>query len=579
MSPPWKDGPARGRQALLGQWWQMLRPHRRSLARALGMMLVAAFLHLCQPYIVERLIDDGILARRPGWLALTVILLAVAIVGRQVARYAQSMAIASSGLAFTHELRTRCYEHLLSLRCSYFDREPQGKLITNLTSDTSTMLEGLKKLFVVVEDGLTFMVITGLVFSISAELALLVFALLVSLMAVVVQFRRIIRGAEQSIRQLLGAINAFLQEHVSGAEIIQAFRQEEASMRRFSRLNDQYHVQQKSVVRYESLVFGLVELLSSVAIALVLWYGGMQEVSFGTLVAFINYMQKLFVPAREVSVSILSLQRALAASERVFDLLATDQREPAVAADAARPSAGMGRGAIVFDRVSFHYAAGKLGLDRVSLAIRARERVGIVGATGAGKSTIVRLLIRLYEPQTGDILLGGRDVRTIPLEELRRRVVVVSQDVFLFEGTVAENISLDDPGIAPEDVRAAADAIGLTALMPLDRQLLEHGENLSAGERQLIAFARALARDPDVLVLDEATAAVDAASERIVQQALDRLVRDRTTIIVAHRLDTIARVDRILVLDRGRIVEQGSHAELLARHGIYRRLHASQRPG
>jgi ATP-binding cassette subfamily B multidrug efflux pump len=410
------------------------------------------------------------------------------------------------------------------------------------------------------------------------RLALITFAVLPLLLLVVAIFRRLTRQAQRLIRRRVAQINATTQEHITGMSIVQIFGRQRQALGDFDDVNRAHRDAYYAAIRYDASLFAIVELLGSLTVALLLWYGGVRvlggSVSFGLLVAFIEYVQRFFIPIRDMSVKYMAMQQAMAASERVFDLLDTaTERDapPHPATSVETPGAG-----VAFDRVSFAYLPGQPVLHDVSFAVRPGESIAVVGATGSGKSTLVRLLSRLYELESGAIALDGHDISELSLDELRRRVVVVSQDVFLFSGTVASNISLGDPAISRERIEAAARRVGLTRLLDLDHEVQERGANLSAGERQLVAFARALVRDPEVLVLDEATSSVDPEAEKLVQEGTAELMRERTAIVIAHRLSTIERAHRILVLHHGAIVEQGSHEELLAAGGVYSRLYQLQ---
>jgi ATP-binding cassette subfamily B multidrug efflux pump len=419
------------------------------------------------------------------------------------------------------------------------------------------------------------------------RLALLALATAPLLWLVVAVFRRLIRGAQRVIRRRVAQINATAQEQISGMSLVQMFGRQRQSVDHFDQVNRAHRDAYLSAIRYDASLFALVEMLGSLTVALILWYGGGRvlasahapgpvpgAVTFGLLVAFIEYVQRFFIPIRDMSVKYMAMQQAMAAAERVFDLMDQDELDGGEAPATGAPPKG--EGGVVFDGVSFGYLPGQPVVHQVSFSVAPGESVAVVGATGSGKSTLVRLLARLYEVGAGNVLLGGQDVREIPLDELRRRVVVVDQDVFLFAGTVAENISLGDPAITPASIAEAARRVGLDRLLALDHEVRERGANLSAGERQLVAFARALVREPEVLVLDEATSSVDPEAEKLVQDGTAELMRGRTSIVIAHRLSTIERASRILVLHRGEVVEQGTHAELLRLGGIYNRLYQLQ---
>ena len=577
---------------LLRRIWGFVRPHRRLLYVALATLPVATAFNLLQPYLIKLAIDRAI---APANAAPNLELLApitAALVGAmmfdRLAQFVQLLLLQLCGQRAMHGLRCAANRHLLSLRSAFFDRTPVGQLMTRVTNDVESITEAFSMgLVSVVGDVITLVGIVAVMLWMSPSLALITLAVVPVLLLVVELFRRLLRKTHRLIRRRLAQINAALQEHITGMSVVQIFGQQGRAMERFDQTNRAHRDAYLDAIRFDASLFSLVEMLGSVTIALILWYGGLRvlagddgAVTLGLLVAFIEYVQRFFIPVRDLSAKYTVMQQAMAASERVFGLLDNDQTEPLQDRDDDdqvddQDQAEAGAPLVRFDDVAFAYTPGQPVLRELSFSVARGESVAVVGPTGAGKSTLVRLLTRLYELQGGRIMLGGRDVQRQQLAEVRRQVVVVNQDVFLFAGTVADNISLGDPALADE-VRAAADRVGLTRLLALDRPVQERGANLSAGERQLVAFARALCRDPRLLVLDEATASVDPESERLVQDGIAELMRQRTSIVIAHRLTTIERADRILVLRRGRLVEQGSHVELLAADGVYAQMHRLQ---
>jgi ATP-binding cassette subfamily B protein len=578
---------------LLARLAPFVRPHRRLLLLAIVLVPVEALLGLLQPYLVKRAIDDAILPRALSLLAPISIALLAVIVLERLALYAQGVLLERTAQHAMHDLRCAAHRHLLSLSASFFDRSPVGVLMTRVTSDVESLGEAVSGgLVTVAGDLITVVGIVVAMVVLSPRLALVSFLTIPPLLVVVVSFRRLLRRTQQEIRRRVAELNGTLQEHLSGMKVVQIFGREEQAMARFDVANRGHRDAYRSSIRYDASLFSLVEMLGSLTVALLLWYGGAVlgvvstgpaaaggGITFGLLVAFIQYAQRLFIPIRDLSAKLTVLQQASVAADRVFALLATHAPDGFPAKQTVSPACSVaGEGpAVELDRVGFAYRPGQVVLDGISIAIQHGETVALVGASGAGKTSIARLLQAMYRPSEGMIRIAGRSLQEIPLEELRRRVVVVSQDVTLFTGTVASNISLGDPRLSDEAVRAAAEAVGVTRRLALDATVQERGANLSAGERQLCAFARALVRAPEVLILDEATAAVDPETERLVQAGIAELLRGRTCIVIAHRLTTIERAHRILVLQRGRIVEEGSHAELVTRAGVYARLYELQR--
>ncbi len=421
------------------------------------------------------------------------------------------------------------------------------------------------------------------IFGIDWRLALFSMAAAPVLFGIASLFRRLVRDAFREIRLKLARMNAFLQEHLSGMKVVQAFAQEARVDREFDAINFDYRQANARAISADAALYAIVEAVGSIAVAALLWHGGGRiargTLTFGVLVAFVEYLGKFFAPIRDLSTKYTVMQQAMAAAERVFSLLDTVEPDapPAAQAGPAGPAAPL----IRLEDVTFGYRADRPVLDRVSLSVAAGETVAIVGATGAGKSTIIKLLPRLYDVQRGVIRVGGADVRQLDPRALRRRIVVVSQDVFMFAGTLRENIALGDAALTDARIWEAARRVGADRVIAsrpegLDARVIERGANFSGGERQLVAFARALARDPEILILDEATASVDPETERVIERGIAELMRGRTSIVIAHRLSTVQRATRILVLQKGRVVEEGTHDALLAAGGFYARLYRIQ---
>lgn len=588
-----EDGHARAYDSkVIARLWRYLRPHWRPLAGALTLLPASAALHLLPPYLIKIVIDDAIV---PGYLQrltpLCALLIGTLLV-QEITMFGHMILLQVCGQRAMHDLRTRAHAHVVSLNAGFFDRTPVGSVMTRVTNDVESITEALSSgLLTVVGDLLKLLGIVTVMLWMNMRLALLTFAVLPLLLLVVGIFRRLMRATYRTIRRRLALINSTLQEQISGMKIVQMFGQEAESRRRFDAVNREYRDAYQRAIGLDATLFALVEMLGSVTVALLLWYGGIRllagATTFGLLVAFIEYVQRFFEPVRDISAKYAIMQQAMAAAERVFGLLDSDDPDcPAATSEAAPYSMSALAPAehttlarppfIEFRNVKFGYGTDQKLFDDLSFSVGHRENIAIVGATGAGKSSLVRLLIRLYEIQQGAILLDGVDIRRIEPQQLRRRVVVLSQEVFLFRGSVRHNISLDDPAITDDAVTQAANRIGVTKLLDLNAEVLERGSNLSMGERQLIVFARALARDPEVLVLDEATASVDPESEQLIQDGIAELMRQRTAIVIAHRLSTIEQVRRVLVLHQGAIAEQGSHEQLLRNHNIYARLYQLQ---
>ena len=568
---------------LVKRLWSFMRPYRRLFWLSVLCLPLSSGLMLVQPYLLKLAIDRHVATGDAAGLAQIGFFYLAAIVGECVFFYAQyylTMLVAQRTLA---DLRVQAFAHVQKLSMSYFDRNPIGRLVTRLTSDIDVLNEmfaaGAMTIFM---DVLTLIGIVAIMMSIDLHLALAALAVMPVMILALNFFRLAARRTYRLIRERLARLNAYLQEAISGMTIIQLFARERLSYEEFRALNDDHREANHWSNIYEAALFSVVEAMASISVAIMVWYGaaGIRSgaVAFGTLVAFIEYIQRFFIPIREFSTKYAVMQSAMASSERVFQLLDT---APAIASPPAHRAAPQRRGAIEFDHVWFAYKHDDFVLRDVSFTVNPGEKVAIVGATGSGKTSLIKLLSRFYDVSRGAIRVDGVDVREWDLGELRRRIGVVLQDVFLFSGDVAGNISLGRAEITPARMEEAArrvNALGFIDALPgrFGEPLRERGSNLSTGQRQLLAFARALAYDPTILVLDEATSSIDTDTEILIQDALTTLLRDRTAVVIAHRLSTIENSDRIIVLHHGEIREIGTHEELIAARGIYCRLYELQ---
>jgi len=564
---------------LAARLWATARPHHRLVWSSMALFPLIAVVELAQPYLLKIAIDDHIL--RADWAGLATVagLYAVTLAVLYGLRMVEAYLMALTGQRVIHDLRAALFGHLLRLEAGFFDRTPVGRLMTRVLSDVEAVSEAFTSgLFAIVADVVTVAGVVGVMLWLDWRLALVTYAIVPVLFAVAAYFRIRARDAYREVRRRLARLNAFLQESLQGMAVIQLFVREAHERRQFERLNQEYRRALFGSTIFEATLYATVEALGSVALALLVWYGGGRildgALTFGVLVAFIQYTNRFFLPIRDLGAKYTVMQSAMASAERIFGLL---DRAPLIVAPAAprRPAAAGGHAA--FDGVWFAYEGERWVLADCSFAVAPGEHVALVGTTGEGKSTCVRLLNRTWDVGRGRVRVEGVDVREWDLATLRRHVGVIFQDPVLFTGTVEANLAVDGDGAGATLERAlqAANAAALVARLPggLATPLVERAANLSHGERQLLAIARALVYNPAILVLDEATSSVDPESERTIQEAMARLMAGRTTITIAHRLSTIQNADRILVLHRGRIHEEGTHAALLRHGGLYARLH------
>jgi ATP-binding cassette, subfamily B, multidrug efflux pump len=585
------------------------RPYRALIAGALVLLLADGLLQLAGPLLTRKVIDEALPAGDFSLVAWATVVYAASLLASFGCAYGETLLTSLLGQRVMHDLRMDIFAYLQRLPVSFFDRTPVGRLVTRVTSD----VEALNELFTAgvvagLGDLFTLLAISALMLVVDWQLALAAFAVIPFVYLTSHIFQRSVRVAYRDIRARLARINAFLQERITGMRVLQLFGRERSEGERFARLNREHLDAHLRSIRVYALYFPAIEVLTSVALAALIVTGagrvGAGTLTIGTVAAFLQLVRRFFQPLQDLSDKFNTLQQAMAASERVFALLdeeaGSGKRETAAAPPAARlplPASRFPRAVTIeFQDVWFHYdrphggnGAAQPGRDvarpewvlqGVSFRARPGQTIALVGHTGAGKTTIVNLVLRFYEPQRGRILVDGVDVRDLPLDELRSLIGYVQQDIFLFAGDVTTNIKLSAP-LSDAAVAAAAARVGADRVIRrlpdgYAHVLGERGASVSVGERQLLSFARAIAADPAVLVLDEATSAVDSQIEAEIQRALAELMRGRTTIAVAHRLSTIVGADEILVLHRGQVRERGTHQELLARGGLYERLYRLQ---
>lgn len=569
-----------------------LKPYKARVAVAILLLIASSLVELAGPWLTAMAVDVYIPAK--NWSGLN--LIAALYIGLLVVNFAlsssQTYLMQMLGQYVQFDLRRQIFDQLQRIDVSHYDRNPVGRLITRLTTDVDALNELFTSGFVAIfGDLFTLAGITIVLFYLDWRLAIVTLVILPGMLAVTSWFRRGAREGFRKVRTRIARINAFLQEHISGMAVVQLFGRERVERERFDQINDEHRVANIETIFYYAVFFPAIEIISSAGIALILWYGGSRVLSnlitLGALIAFIQYAQRFYQPIRDLSDKYNILQGAMAASERIFKLLdekpsiVGGQMSPDESATIASANTAGRRGRIEFRNVWFAYKGEDWVLKDVSFTVEPGQSVGIVGHTGAGKTTLTNLVLRFYDIQKGQILVDGVDVRNYDLTELRRLYSIVLQDVYLFSGSVRFNITLGDPDI-PDDrvVQAAREVHADEFIRKLsdgyETKIHERGAGLSVGQKQLISFARALAHDPSILMLDEATSSIDSETELLIRDAVERLMRGRTSVIIAHRLSTIQSVDKILVMHKGELREMGTHQELLAARGLYYRLYQLQ---
>ena len=566
-----------------------LKPYVRALIPALALTLVLNLLGILQPMFTKWAIDWHIIPAQTDashlsglkWLALAFLAVKLA---QFVFSYFQEVLLNSVGQRVMYDLRSELYKKLQHQEVAYYDRNPVGRIMTRLTSD----VDALNELFTsgvidLLGDLVMIVAIIAIMLWMDWRLTLVALITVPMLSLATSWFRKGARRGYDRVRTRIARINAFLQEHFSGAQTVQIFNAERKSLKQFHDINDDYRNANIETIFYYAVFFPLVDLIGAIGVALIIWYGGWRAMgtsalTIGALVAFIQYSQQLFQPIRDISDKYNVLQAAVVASHRIFRTLDL----PITITPPENPlKTGRATGRIEFERVWFAYNDEDWVLKDVSFTVEPGQSVALVGHTGSGKTTITNLLMRFYDVQRGRVLLDGVDVKDWDLQALRENFAVVLQDVFLFSGTVESNIRLGQENISDERVRWAAREVHADRFIErlhegYKTEVRERGAGLSVGQKQLISFARALAFDPALLILDEATSSIDTETEQLIQRAIERVMRNRTSLVVAHRLSTIQRADRIIVLHHGEIREQGTHQELLAQRGLYLRLYKLQ---
>lgn len=571
----------------------LLKPYRKRIVVMVFAVIAASLTSLAPPYLAGRAIDSGIQTGDERALTLIVIAFVVLTTAYALTSYLQTYLVGWIGVRVLQDLREEVFKHIQKMSIGFFTRNRPGALISRMTNDIEALnqliSDGIVTLF---SNLLTLIGVVVILLLLDVKLALITFSVLPLLLITSLVFRRYSAGAFRETRERISAITSHLQETLSGVRVVRSFGQEERHINRMTELNTLNRQANMKTVYLNATYFPATELLTAIGTAAILLYGGYQtmngNIMIGVVVSFVGYLQLFFDPIQQLAQLYATYQQGMAALDKIFGLLDTEV-EIVDSPEAVEP--GRIEGSLAFEGVSFSYATdaeragdaecgGRWAVCDIDLEVEAGETVALVGSTGAGKSTLAKLITRFHDPQKGRVLIDGEPLDHYKQRSLRRQMGIVPQEGFLFSGTIAENISFGRPDAMIDEIAAAADAVGATPFIErlpegMETQVGERGVQLSSGQRQLVAFARIILTEPRILILDEATSSVDTQTERTIESAMDRLLSGRTAVIIAHRLSTIRRADRIVVLDHGKIVESGSHDELISAGGYYGKLYSA----
>lgn len=574
--------------ALLRRLYGLTRPYRKLFFASALLAFILAPLNTLQPYLINVIVDEYIIIPKPEGLIGMCLLFTGVLILSGILQYVFILLTNLLGQYVIRDLRNHVFNRIVRLRLSYFDKTPIGNLTTRTISDIETIKTVFSEgVITIVADLLSIFVVVGVMFYTSPRLTLITL-LTIPLIAIATKiFQQKVKISYQKVRAQIARLNAFLSEHINGMQVVQIFTAEKQEREKFRTINREYTKANLDAILYYAIFFPVVEIIAAIALGMMVWWGARNvvggDVSMGALIAFPVYVNMLFRPMRWLADKFNTMQMSMVAAERVFAII---DDEEIVEKEIKRADSPISlKGDVEFKNVSFSYDGENDVLKNVSFQIRSGETLAIVGSTGSGKSTIINLLNRFYDIREGSIKIDGRDIRDLSLDDLRDKIALVLQDVFLFSGTVWENISLRNESISKEKMLEASKIIGAHPFIEslpggYEFMISERGGNLSMGQRQLVSFVRALVYDPEILILDEATSSVDPETESIIQYAIEKLLEKRTSIVIAHRLSTIRHAHTILVLEKGKVVESGKHEELIQlERGSYKRLHDMQFAG
>jgi ATP-binding cassette subfamily B protein len=568
---------------VLRQLYTYVKPYQKQFYFLVALTIALAILAPTRPYLIQIAIDEHVaIGDAAGLIRIIYILVGLMII-QALAQWAHTYYSGWIGQVIIKDIRVRLYKHLLKLRLQFFDNTPIGRLVTRNVSDIETLADVFSEgLAAIIGDLLQIITILGVMFYIDWKLTLVSLCTLPLLIISTYVFKEKIKVTFNDVRNAVANLNSFLQEHITGMTIVQLFNREKREYEKFKEINREHRAAHIRSVLYYSVYFPVAEIIQAIGIGLVVWYGAVgvlgMDLQIGILISFIMYLQLFFRPIRMIADRFNTLQMGVVSSSRIFKLLASSEH----IANEGSFSPEKVQGNVKLDQVWFAYKEKDYVLKDISFEVKKGQTIALVGATGAGKSSIINLISRFYEINKGAITIDGTNIQEFELSALRKHIGVVLQDVFLFSSSIYQNITLGNPNITKEQVLAAAELVGASKFIEklpggLDYNVMERGATLSVGQRQLISFVRAMVYNPEILILDEATSSVDSETEELIQESIEKMMQGRTSIVIAHRLSTIQKADQILVLNKGEIVERGTHESLLEHGGYYTQLHQMQR--